>query len=204
MKIHIATSMPAGEECIAWAKENLPEGVELVETIEESELLFSVFYNKLFPENFLEGRTCVNFHAGILPFYRGSSTFNWALINGEKEAGITLHIIDKYIDHGPIIAIEKFPITESDTGWSLFQKSSETAVRMFQGWFQKIIAGDYTATPQDHAKAKLYTRADFQGIKDLTRIVRAFEWPGKDPSFYINKNGEKILLHYGEDTEVKK
>jgi GNAT superfamily N-acetyltransferase len=97
-----------------------------------------------------------------------------------------------------IIAIEKFPITETDTGWSLFQKSSETAVHMFKAWFHKIIAGNYTATPQDHTKAKLYMRKDFQEAKDLSRFVRAFYWPGKDSAFYRNEKGEIITLSYGE------
>jgi len=56
----------------------------------------------------------INCHAGKLPFYRGRNILNWALINDEKEFGITVHYVDEGIDTGNIILQRVFPITDND------------------------------------------------------------------------------------------
>lgn len=60
-----------------------------------------------------------NLHASLLPNYRGAAPINWAIINGEKETGVTTFFIDDKIDTGVIILQEKTPITEDDTAGSL-------------------------------------------------------------------------------------
>lgn len=111
MKIYITTTTPIGVKCLEWAKNNLPKGVEFASTMEECEIFFSVFYNKLIPVEFIRTKVrCFNFHGGILPYYRGSGTLNWAILNGERETGISLHEIDDKIDHGPVIDIQNFPL----------------------------------------------------------------------------------------------
>jgi methionyl-tRNA formyltransferase len=65
----------------------------------------------------------INCHAGALPFYRGRSIINWALINGEKKLGVTVHYIDEGIDTGDII-VQKFATIEDDDDYgSLLQKA---------------------------------------------------------------------------------
>ncbi len=195
MKVHITTTAPIGQKCFDWAKDNLPEGVELVSDMNDSEIFISVFYNKLIPMEFIESRKkCLNFHGGVLPEYRGSGTLNFMLLQGEKEAGITLHEIDEKIDHGPVIEIRKFPIEDTDTTVELFVKAEATIFEMFKDWFGRLVAMDYVATPQDHSKAKLYSRKDLQAAKDLTRYARAYHTPPYEQAYYLNKKGEKIHL----------
>lgn len=196
MKVHIATSMLVGEQCEKWASQNLPPGAELSSN-EECEVWISVFYNKLISEEFIMSKKrCLNFHAGILPYYRGSATINWAIINGEKETGVTLHEIDRWIDHGPIIEIRKFPVDENETAESLFEKTEKVVFEMFKDWFAKIISGDYKAVPQDHSKAKLYLRKDFKAAQDLTKFAKAFHLPGREQAYYFNRKGGKIYLEW--------
>ena len=61
----------------------------------------------------------INCHAGKLPFYRGRNILNWALINDEKEFGITVHYIDDGIDTGDIVLQRAYPISDSDDYGSL-------------------------------------------------------------------------------------
>ncbi len=197
MKIYITTTAEIGARCAAWAMENLPPGVSFVENMEDSDIFFSIFYNKLISEEFIAGRKkCLNFHGGILPEYRGSGTINWAIINGEKETGITLHEIDAQIDHGPVIDIQRIPIEDTDTAGTLYVKLEELIFQMFKSWFARLISLDYIATPQDHSRAKLYFRKDLQAAKDLTRFVRAFEYPGKENAYYLTNTGEVVPLKY--------
>lgn len=79
------------------------------------ELGLSIAYNQIFRPSLFEAfeRGIVNFHAGKLPFYRGRNVINWAIINGEKEIGLTSHFVDQGIDTGHIILQETYPI-----GWT--------------------------------------------------------------------------------------
>jgi len=82
---------------------------------------------------------CVNLHGGILPEYRGGHVMQWAIINGERETGVTLHYINEAIDTGPIIAKAKFPIESHDDGVSVQHKLQELGATLLSEWWQKII-----------------------------------------------------------------
>lgn len=190
-KVHIATSRPVGEKCIALAKS---WDANLV-GMDECEIFISVLYDKLISEDFIASKKrCVNFHPGLLPRYRGSGAYSWAIINGEDETGVTLHEIDVSIDHGPIIAQSKFPIYPGHTAGALFRKAEEYIVSMFQQHWPVIMSGDYRAKPQDESRARIYYRRDLEMQKDLTRFVRAFTFPGKENAFYLDDRGRKVYL----------
>lgn len=81
------------------------------------DLFVSMSFNQIFRKtiiNIPKYRT-INCHAGKLPFYRGRNVLNWALINDEKEFGITVHYVDEGIDTGDIILQKNYPITDDDT-----------------------------------------------------------------------------------------
>lgn len=196
MKIHI-TPTAVGQRCREWAATNLPSGHELTDSMEDCEIFFSLFYNQLISKEFITAKKkCFNFHGGLLPEYRGSGTINFAIINGEKETGVTLHEIDDRIDHGPVIAAEKIPISETDTAQTIYEKMEDLIVEMFKKWFVRLIAFEYKAIPQDHSRARIYTRQDLQRAKNLTPFARAYTFYDKEKAFYINSRGEKIYLDY--------
>ena len=64
----------------------------------------------------------INLHASLLPQYRGAAPINWAIINGEKETGVTTFFIDEEIDNGKIIFNKKVAIAENDSAGSLHDK----------------------------------------------------------------------------------
>lgn len=80
------------------------------------DLFVSMSFNQIFKKNIinLPKHKTINCHAGKLPFYRGRNILNWALINDEKEFGITVHYIDEGIDTGDIILQRAFPISDED------------------------------------------------------------------------------------------
>ena len=77
------------------------------------DLNISVSYDQIIRKPLLESapRGFLNFHAGKLPFYRGRSVLNWALINGEKEIGLTAHYMDEGIDTGDIVLQKSLPVS---------------------------------------------------------------------------------------------
>ncbi len=84
---------------------------------------------KILPERVftLPPKGAINIHASLLPKYRGAAPINWALINGEKETGLTSFILKKKVDTGDIILQEKVPIFDDDTYDSLSARLSELA-----------------------------------------------------------------------------
>lgn len=189
MKVSIVTSRPIGLRCLEWAKDKC----ELVPP-EESDVLISVMYDKLITEDFINSHKCFNFHPGILPWYRGAGAYSWAIINGEMETGVTLHEIDRDIDHGKVIKIERFPITKDDTAGSLFKKAEDLIFKMFTENFESLLTGSYSTTEQ--IEGKIYYRKDLEKVKDLTKYIRAFTFKGKESAYYFDKMGNKIYIEY--------
>ena len=89
----------------------------------DCDVLVSMSFNQIFKKRILEltPHGIINCHAGKLPFYRGRNILNWALINDEKEFGITVHYVDEGIDTGDIILQRSYPITDDDDYKSLLE-----------------------------------------------------------------------------------
>lgn len=99
------------------------------------DVLVSMSFNQIFKKNILNiaPHGIINCHAGKLPFYRGRNILNWALINDEKEFGITVHYVDEGIDTGDIILQRTYPITDEDDYKSLLELAhSECADILFE------------------------------------------------------------------------
>lgn len=192
-KFHVATDRKIGEICRAWSKEYPPAGWEHIDDPEACEVFISILYAKLISEQFIQGRRCFNFHPGVLPMYRGSGAFSWVILNGEHEAGVTLHVMDKDIDHGPIIDIYRFPIFPTDTAEMLYEHACAYIFQAFKEWLPRLLAGDYNSVPQNENDAHLYTRKSLEKAKDLTRFVRAFTFKGKENAYHV-RDGEKVYL----------
>ena len=94
-------------------------------SVYKCDLFVSMSFNQIFKSEIINVAKykIINCHAGKLPFYRGRNILNWALINDEKEFGITVHFVDKGIDTGDVILQRVFPITDKDNYSTLLQKS---------------------------------------------------------------------------------
>jgi len=87
-------------------------------------------------------------HASLLPQYRGAAPINWAIINGEKETGVTTFFLKHEIDTGSIIFQEKEPIHDSDDVGSLYERLMKKGAQLVLKTVQAIDAGDYPSQPQ--------------------------------------------------------
>jgi len=89
-----------------------------------------------------------NLHASLLPQYRGAAPINWAIMNGEKETGVTTFFIEKEIDTGQMIFQETEPISPNDTAGTLHDRLMERGADLVLKTVQAIEAGVYPRTPQ--------------------------------------------------------
>jgi len=195
--VYIASSRmeEIGSKCVSFASENLPKGYSLCDNMQESDIFVSVLYDTIIDEDFISSRErCVNFHPGILPEYKGSATYSWAIINKEPEAGVTLHEIDSGIDSGPIIEIKKTLISNKDTAETVFYRCMDILYNMFCDNLSRILSGEYKTV--QNKGGSVYLKKHLPSAKDITHIVRAFTFGEKEKAFFYNSLGEKIYLSY--------
>jgi len=172
---------------------NTPIGFKM-SSIQDCQIFISVLYDTLLTKEFLCGRDCYNFHPGILPDYRGSGAYSWALINKERKTGITLHKIDYNIDSGPIIARRTTPIAEYDTAETLFDRCMDLLFKLFQDYFHKILTNNYATT--DNSGGHLYLKKDLQEVKDISHIVRALTFKNKESAYWYDSNDKKHYINW--------
>ncbi|MBQ2018553.1 MAG: methionyl-tRNA formyltransferase, partial [Alistipes sp.] len=91
-----------------------------------------------------------NLHASLLPQYRGAAPINWAIINGEKETGITTFLLNHEIDKGAIIAQHTEPILAEDNIGTMYDKLMTKGCDLVVDTVEKIASGDFTAIEQMH------------------------------------------------------
>ena len=200
IKVFIASSrsQEIGERCREYADDHLPEGYVLCDSPDLCDIFISVLYDTIVSKKFIESKIrCVNFHPGVLPDYRGAGAYSWAIINKEKFTGVTLHEIDHNIDSGPIIDIQTTLIHPQDTAESLFGRCMDILYEMFQDYFIQILSGSYQDSP--NVGGNIYLRKDLENAKDITHIVRAFTFKGKENAYFYNHDNKKIFLNYTED-----
>jgi methionyl-tRNA formyltransferase len=94
-----------------------------------------------------------NLHASLLPNYRGAAPINWAIINGEKETGVTTFFLKHEIDTGSIIFQEKVAILPEDDLGSLYEKLMDLGANLVLKTVEAIAADEVVALPQDESKA---------------------------------------------------
>ena len=168
------------------------------------DLFVSMSFNQIFKKRIinLPPLKCINCHAGKLPFYRGRNILNWALINDEKDFGITVHFIDEGIDTGDIILQKCFSISNNDNYASLLKIAHVECANIL---FESI-----TLLKQGKAKRRRQNQIDPIGSYCSTRVigdeiinwnqtsrqlynfVRAICLPGPQARAFLNNKEMKI------------
>lgn len=94
----------------------------------------------------------INLHGSLLPKYRGAAPINWAVINGDKETGVTTFRLKHEIDTGNLIMQAKMPIHEDDTAGTVHDRMMELGAEVMLQTIQSIQSGDYITQPQDESQ----------------------------------------------------
>ena len=181
--------------------------------LSDLDLVFSVLHGPIFKKPLIDKVKygVINLHPAALPFYRGCNSYAHAIMNGEKEYGVTLHYVDEGIDTGPIIDQGWCDILPNDTGKSLYLKAQHVARSVFYRTVPKILFNAINgkrvkATVQDDSLARYYDRnslndkqADLMWpIDKLYDFVRALDFPPFEPAYVIFK-GNKFYLEVQEN-----
>ena len=104
----------------------------------------------------------INLHGSLLPQYRGAAPINWAVINGEKETGVTTFKLKHEIETGDILMQESFPIDENETAGDVHDKMKEIGARVLVETVKGIADGTLEERPQSSVNSPQNTDADSQ------------------------------------------
>ena len=113
-----------------------------------------VAYGRILPQRILDIPTCgcINIHASILPQYRGSAPYQWAVLDGCKETGVTAQHMVWEMDAGDIIDVAKTPIGENETAGELLDRLAVLGADLLSRVLTRFAADDVAGTPQDESK----------------------------------------------------
>ncbi len=124
------------------------------------DFIFSFYYRDLLKDAILSipSKGALNLHGSLLPKYRGCAPINWAVINGEKETGVTLHYMTEKADEGDIVAQQAFAIGKDDTALDVHMKAAEAAKSLLSKALPLLKAGKAKRAKQDSKKASYFHR----------------------------------------------
>ncbi len=143
----------------------------------------------------------INLHASLLPQYRGAAPINWAVINGEKETGVTTFFLQHEIDTGKIIFQEKVEIRETETAGELYDELMVLGAKVMRKTVDAIAEGNYPQIPQDHIRDIKHAPKIFKEDcvinwqKDNTSVYNFIRGLCPYPAAYTILNGKVFKIY---------
>jgi len=110
-----------------------------------------VAYGRILPQKVLDvpKRGCINIHASILPKYRGSAPYQWAVLDGLEETGVTAMYLTREMDAGDIINVSRTPIGENETAGELLDRLAVLGADLLSKTLSRFAQGEVEGTAQD-------------------------------------------------------
>lgn len=181
----------------------------------EPDVIIVIAFGQILPQALLDipRYGCINIHASLLPRYRGAAPIQWAVIDGEKETGITIMQMDAGLDTGDMLKKLVIPIAEDETGDSLHDKLMAAGGPLVLETLREVEAGTAVPVPQTGESCYARMLEKSMGDVDWTRSAEAIErlvrglnsWP----SAYTSWKGKTLKLwkaavvpEYAEQTET--
>ncbi|HBA67888.1 MAG TPA: methionyl-tRNA formyltransferase [Lachnospiraceae bacterium] len=198
-----------GIEVLQPVKVREPEQVEKLAKF-QADIFVVAAFGQLLPEEILRlpKYGCVNIHASLLPKYRGAAPIQWAILNGEKETGITIMQMDKGLDTGDMLMKCVVPVEAEETGETLHDKLCEAGARLIVEALPKIERGELVPEKQKEEEASYVGMLKKSlGLIDWTRdavsIDRLVRGLNSWPSAYTYYNKKSLKIWESEPIEEK-
>lgn len=175
-----------------------------------ADIMVTCAYGQILTREILElcPHGVINVHGSLLPKYRGAAPVQWAVINGERETGVTIMQTALGLDCGDILLAKRTPIGGTETAGELFSRLSELGAEALLEALARIEAGCATFTPQEESEATYFPmlkkedgRICFdRNAKQIVDLVRGVNpWPGA----FCELGGETVKVWRAEAVPEK-
>ncbi|HSN07554.1 MAG TPA: methionyl-tRNA formyltransferase [Hanamia sp.] len=151
----------------------------------------------------------INLHGSLLPQYRGAAPINWALINGEKETGVTTFKLQHEIDTGNILLQQKIAIAEEETAGSLHDKMMNIGADLLLKTINQLEKGTLKEVPQNspftiHHAPKIFTETcEINWNRNVDEIYNLIRGLSPYPAAFTYLNGKKLKIFSSEKESCK-
>lgn len=177
-----------------------PAFVEILRNL-QPEVIVVIAFGQILSRDILDlpPYGCINIHASLLPKYRGAAPIQWAVIDGEKETGVTTMMMDVGLDTGDMLEKTIIPLDPKETGGSLFDKLSQAGGPLILSTLEKLKAGTAVRTPQtdeDSTYAKMLTKSlgQIDWSMEAAAIERLIRGLNPWPSAYTFVHGKTLKI----------
>jgi methionyl-tRNA formyltransferase len=171
--------------------------------ISNFDLVLSLHSKQVFPQKLIDNVRCVNIHPGYNPFNRGWFPQVFSILNG-KPLGVTIHVMDERIDHGPIIEQETVPVYVWDTSLTAYNRVLDKEIELIEKNLVRIIQGAYEAKPMTY-EGNINLKTDFDSLceldlKEETSVgylidrLRALTHGDYKNCYFRDENGNRVYV----------
>jgi len=192
------TPTPVGEAALEMGlpvmRPDTINAAEVIADIEAADIeaLVVVAFGQILRDGVLSRWPCINVHFSLLPAYRGAAPVERAIIDGVRETGVTIMMMDAGLDTGPMLVSRSTPIAHDDTGGALTERLSHLGASLLVDALGGIAAGELTATPQPDDGVSLAPK-----IEAADRVVD----PGR-PAPEVARRIRALAPHIGATATV--
>ncbi len=166
------------------------------------EIIVVVAYGKILPLNVIEYPKygCINLHVSLLPKYRGAAPMQRAIMEGEKETGVTVMYMAEGLDTGDIISVEKFPILPEDDFEAIHDRSADVGGKLLSKTIEEIYNGTATRTKQNDSLACYAKKVEKEDCKlDFTLSAKKLDFVIRGvtpiPGAFAYLNGKMLKIN---------
>lgn len=177
-----------------------PEAVAELEKY-QADLFVVAAFGQLLSEEILNMPEygCINIHASLLPAYRGAAPIQWAVLNGEKESGVTIMQMDKGLDTGDMLLKRSVELSPKETGDSLHDKLMHLGAELIVEALPKLEKGELIPEKQkdelsSYAKKLTKAMGQIDWSKDAVSLERWIRGLNSWPSAYTFFGGKTLKI----------
>ncbi len=191
----------AGIEVMQPQKASSPEFIEKIRSL-APDLLVVAAYGQILKQELLDVPKImpINVHGSILPKYRGAAPIQWAILNGEKETGITIMKMDAGMDTGPILLQESIPIGEEETFGELYERMAQLGAELLLKAIEGVKQGKIApvAQPEEGVSYAPFITKEMclidwsKSAQEISCLVRALD---PSPGAYTFLHGKRLRLY---------
>lgn len=211
IQIHVAHTPRAPDSVKVLVKNCIDVKKDPLKIAESYDAIISAHCKQLFPAELVDHSRCFNIHPGYNPETRGWFPQVWGIVRGLK-VGMTVHVMDRELDHGPIIERVEVPATIWDTSESLYARILEVETRWLRENLASLIESEVSTFPME-GDGMLFSKADFHQLcrLDLDEVgtfknfydrLRALSFSGHRNAYFIDPaTKKKVYLELRIETD---
>ncbi len=174
----------------------------------EPDLIVTAAYGQILPKALLEApkHGAINVHASLLPLYRGAAPIHYAILNGDKQTGVTIMYMEESLDTGDMIAQQSYDILDGQTTGELFEALANIGGELLDQTLAAIFSDQLDPQAQDESQAtyapaiqKEQEEIDWQApAQEIDQLIRALS---PEPGAYTLLEGERFKIWQAEATD---